>query len=112
MNREVWESLERLEIRDYAQKFKEIWVVTGPVFDAQSGRLMTGIRIPGACFKILVDEEGGQPRLLAFLIPQSVTGQEQPGQFLTTVDAVELETGLDFFRDLPDDLERERAPGM
>lgn len=54
--------------------------------------------------------------VLAFIIPQNVTGQEPLAGFLTSVDTVELETGLDLFSDLEDGmenrLESESAKGM
>jgi endonuclease G, mitochondrial len=116
LNRQVWKNLERTEIRDYAKRFNEIWIVTGPIFGVQSMRLETGIKVPSACYKILVDEQDGRPRLLAFIIPQDVTGQGRPERFLTSVDAVELETGLDFSSGRQDDLgnklEAERSKGM
>jgi endonuclease G len=42
---------------------------------------------------------------LAFIVPQSVTGKEPLSQFLTTIDAIELQTGLDFLRDFDDTFE-------
>lgn len=105
LNREAWKGLERLKIRDYAQRFDEIWVANGPIFGDGAKRLGNGVQVPAACYKILVDEENGQTRLLAFIIPQDVAGSESLAQFLTNVDAVERGTGFDFFSDLPDELE-------
>lgn len=42
---------------------------------------------------------------MGFIIPQTVSGNEQPSQFLTSIDEIEKETGLNFFADLPDDVE-------
>jgi endonuclease G len=66
--------------------------------------LKDGVQVPEACYKIIVDEENGVPRVLAFIVPQDVTGSEPPKRFLTSVDEVEQETGLDFLCDLPDEL--------
>jgi len=116
LNQEDWENLERLEIRDYAQRFKEIWVVTGPIFGNTSNRLKIGTEIPAACYKILVDEVDGKPRMLAFQMGQDVQGTEPLNTFLTSVDEIEEESGLDFFSDLEDGLENklegEKASGM
>jgi endonuclease G, mitochondrial len=79
-------------------------------------RLSSGVAVPKACFKIIIQEERGQPRVLAFMMPQDVTGSEQLGLFLTTVREIEQETGLDFLNELPreiqDRVESERAPQM
>jgi endonuclease G len=113
LNRRIWERLEQVEIKEYAQRFKAVWVIVGPVFDAQPPRLRSGVAVPKACYKIIVQEENGQPRVLAFVMPQDVTGSEQLGLFLTTVRAIEDETGLDFLNELPrelqDKVESERA---
>lgn len=101
LNRQVWERLETIEINDYAQKFKEIWIITGGVFDTDDQKLRSGVEVPRACFKIMVDEDAGSVRALAFAIPQDVAGSEDPGQFLTTVREVENQTGFDFMSELP-----------
>lgn len=105
LNRQVWERLEQKEIKEYAQEFQEIWVTTGPVFGTHDGHLRHGVDVPEACYKIIVDEENGRVRVLAFIIPQTVTGNEDAARFLTSVDEVEKETGLDFMSDLPDEVE-------
>ena len=38
---------------------------------------------------------------MAFIAPQTVTGQEPLAQFLTSVREIEQQTGLDFYPDLP-----------
>lgn len=106
LNRRVWEHLEETEIKDYAQRYGQVWVVDGPIFNGTS-TLRSGVAIPTACYKILVRESNGQPSTLAFIIPQTVTGNEQPAQFLTSIDEIEKETGLDFFADMPDDVENQ-----
>ncbi len=54
--------------------------------------------------------------MLAFMMPQDVTGAKQASQFLTTVREIENETGLDFLNEMPrelqDRVESERAPQM
>ncbi len=116
LNRRVWERLEQEEVKTYAQRFKAVWVIDGPVFDATPPRLRSGVAVPKACFKIIIQEEYGQPRLLAFVMPQDATGSEQLGLFLTSVRAIEQETGLDFLNEMPrelqDKVESERAPQL
>jgi endonuclease G, mitochondrial len=108
LNRTLWRFLEEREANEYALNFEEVWVLTGPIFDANGTRLSSGVEIPEAFYKILLDDEGsGQLRVIAFRIDQDVTGTERLSQFLTTVDAIEAETGLDFLSDLEDGLEDE-----
>ena len=72
--------------------------------DAVSHRV-PGVEVPSKFFKIIVDEENGKPRMLAFVIPQGVVGNEQLRVFLVSVDAIEKQTGMDFFSDLDDQTE-------
>jgi endonuclease G, mitochondrial len=102
LNRRVWRDLEARIIRRYARRFEEVWVITGPVYQSRPPqRLPSGVKIPDACFKIIVDEHPQGLRVLAFVIPQDVRGDEDPGQFLTSVREIERMTGLNFFPELP-----------
>lgn len=104
LNRGIWKNLEQIEIRKYAQEMGEIWVLTGGIFEGNDS-LKSGVCIPSKCYKILVDEVDGKPRILAFIIEQNVNGSEDLDYFLTSVDAIEQKTGLDFLAELPDDVE-------
>lgn len=102
LNRKVWRDLEASILRRYARRFGEVWVITGPVYpQSQPQTIGRGIAIPHACFKILVDEHEQGLRALAFLIPQNVSGDENPAQFLTSIREIEQKTGLNFFPNLP-----------
>lgn len=116
LNRRVWERLEQVEVKDYAQRFTRVWVIDGPVFDANPPTLRSGVAVPKACYKIIVEEEHGRPKMLAFVMPQNVMGTESPSEFLTSVEEIQRETGLDFFTELPAEMqskmEHERVAGM
>jgi endonuclease G len=101
LNRKIWQKLEKLET-EYAQNFETVWVITGPVFDEHIQQLKNGIEIPDAFFKILFDEQQGNLRTLAFLIPQTVTGKEPIEKFITSIDEIERLSGLDFLAPLSD----------
>lgn len=116
LNQGAWRLLEERIAKDYAAKLEEVWVVTGPIFDADRRWLPhTAIEIPDAFYKIVLDEENGAPRVLAFILDQRDTAKDFE-RYLTTVDTIELRTGLDFFSELPDDreaaLESSRAPAL
>jgi len=106
LNREIWERLEQQEIREYATRYRQIWVIAGPIFRSHN-HLKGGEDIPDACFKIIVREEDGRPTVLAFIMPQTVSGSESAQQYLTSIDEVERETGLDFFSAMPEDLQHQ-----
>jgi len=105
LNQRVWEELERKELI-YAVRFGEVWVMDGPVFaDATGGtthKLRSGIAVPAAFWKILLEDEkegkGGEDRVHTFavIMPQTVAGTEKFGQFATAINRIEKETGLEF----------------
>ncbi len=69
------------------------------------GFRLSGVDIPTAFYRIVLDEENGQPRVLAFLAPQTMTGHEPLAQFLTSVREVKRHTGLEFYPDLPKEVQ-------
>lgn len=102
LNQKVWQRLEEAEIDVFAPSHKELWVITGPVFDQDIQRLpgTSRVEVPDAFFKIIAAPHGGrggEPQLLAFVVPQTVKGHEPLDRFVTSVDHVEKLTGLDFF---------------
>ncbi|MEI6810129.1 MAG: DNA/RNA non-specific endonuclease, partial [bacterium] len=70
LNAHVWMMLEKKEIEQYSQRFEETWTITGPIFDENPKTLAGGVQIPRALYRIIIDEERGKPRVLAFVIPQ------------------------------------------
>jgi len=106
LNQQLWQHLEETEIKHFAKLFGKVWVITGPVFSGTVERLRSdwAVEVPDAFFKIYVTEAAqGKPSIaLAFLIPQTVTGKEPLTQFVTNIDNIEAQTGLDFFEQLDD----------
>lgn len=122
-NSGIWQELEMLT-GAWAQRYGAVWVITGPiVIDGDpSGRIGEEgeflVAIPDALFKIVVkdSDDPGRPDVLAFVYPQYESryyGQAPyPHQrYLTSVDAIEAVTGLDFLTDLPSDVEAEIEAG-
>lgn len=86
----------------------------GPLFEEERDPLDAGIPVPSGFYCIVVDEqENGQPRVLAFIMPHVDERVDELTVFLTTVDEIESRAGLDFFHLLPnsveDNMEQSRA---
>ena len=78
----------------------------GPLFEEERDPMDSGIPVPSGFFCIVVDEqENGQPRALAFIMPHVDQRLDELTGFLTTVDEIEVRAGLDFFHLLPDSVE-------
>lgn len=101
VNRHIWKDLEMRVARRYGRYFSEVWVITGPVFQGEIRKLDSGVPIPSAYYKIIVDERGGKLRALAFLVPHNVPPYTRIKTCLVSIDKLERLTGLDFFPELP-----------
>lgn len=107
-NQKIWQRLEEVSADHFSKQFKQFWVITGPIFSANPKQLKNApVAIPKAFYKIFVlpQTEESPPKTLAFIMPQTAKPRESLMKFVTTVDEVEKQTGIDFFWQLPDDIE-------
>lgn len=105
LNRGPWKDFEQTVAREYLERCEEIWVITGPLYSEPAKRLASGVAVPVAFFKILVDViPGGSARALALVMPQKV-GDEGLDEFLVSIDDIEGASALDFLSLLEDGAE-------
>lgn len=109
LNQQFWRRLEETEIKNFTKLADKVWVITGPVFTGSTERLSSSwrVEIPDAFYKMYITEaKPNQPsKVLAFIVPQTIKGNESLSQFVTSIDTIEAQTGLDFFSDLDDVIE-------
>ena len=89
----------------YPARFREIWVVVGPVFGERPARLRGGVAVPVACWMVLLDGDEGGVRTLAFWFPQDTPAHASLERYLTNIDRIEAAIGFDLFPDLSDSAE-------
>lgn len=106
LNAGIWKELEMKIATSYPARYGEVWVLTGPIFGAQPRELRRGVQIPEAFFMIVVDENEGKLRTLAFIVPQEAPSTADPKKYLATIDEIQRRTGLDFLSELDDVSER------
>ncbi len=102
MNRGLWSSLENT-LRKWVRQFGDAWVITAPVLSGQLEKLPSGVSIPKYFYKIIYIPE--QEMLAAFLVPNVDTSGQKFWSYVTSVDVIEQNTGIDFFHELEDRLE-------
>lgn len=104
-NAGVWRELEELT-RDWARKFKHLYVVTGPVLKAASREQIgfSKVSVPTQFYKVLLTEPGG--RAIGFILPNERSDRPVM-EFACSIDQVEKATGLDFFPNLLKGLDEE-----
>ncbi len=104
LNEHIWRRLET-QIRKQAADAETTYIVTGPVPEGIcEKKLRKGICVPSRFFKAVLFQTGESYRAVAFVIPQDYT-EPALAAYLQTVDALEAETGFDFFAGLPDPVE-------
>ena len=113
LNRGPWKVLEDYE-RSLARQGKELQIVAGGIFKAEPTTVGPGVEVPTANFKIIVVLEPGQGAtdvsnstlVYAIIIPNAAEVRGTKWfQYMVSVDEVERQTGYDFLRDVPDDVE-------
>jgi endonuclease G, mitochondrial len=109
-----WERLEEHE-RDLAKRTgAEIYIVAGPIFDANPKTIGRGVAVPRATYKVIVALSAGQnathitndTAIVSVVIPNEagVSGHAWT-EFSTSVDEVERQSGYDFLNAIVDDVE-------
>ena len=101
-NRGIWKRIEA-QARAWAMQEKRLFVITGPIFDDDATMGDTGISVPKAFYKVLMDMTPPY-KMIAFIVPNRRT-KRPIRAFVATVDEVESVTGMNFFRNLEDSLE-------
>lgn len=103
-NSGIWNTLEQ-KVRYWARKYDGVFVVTGGVLN---GNMQTigddQISVPNQFYKVLIDNNSGKTKMIAFLIPHK-NSNKPLYKFVVSVDKIEALTGIDFFPELEDSLE-------
>ncbi|MBD3864331.1 DNA/RNA non-specific endonuclease [Olleya marilimosa] len=103
-NAGIWNRLEQ-KTRYWASKYDGVFVVSGGVLE--NGLKTIGeeeVSIPNQFYKVLIDNNNGNTKVIAFLLPHMESDQPLY-KFVTSVDHIEQLTGIDFFSELDDTIE-------
>jgi len=108
LNQKSWQRLEEVIANDFSKWHGDFWVVTGPIFDEKPKTIKnTKIAIPKAFYKVLIKPSTSEDSAiaLAFIFPQKAKPKASLMDFVTSIDEVEKQSGIDFFSALEDSLE-------
>ncbi len=105
LNTGAWNTLENKE-RIWAKRDSAIVIIAGPIFERQDTAAIgqSKVKVPGAFYKVIIAPYLEEPRGIAFIFP-NMTSPGNMEQYVTTIDEVEKITGIDFFHNLPDEIE-------
>ena len=102
-NRGIWSTLED-QVRKWATEYKNIYVVTGPIFKNNIGVIGTDkVTVPGFYYKVIFD---GKDKMIGLILPNA-SSSKSIDQYVVSVDQIEQLTGIDFFSGLNDQLENQ-----
>lgn len=102
-NRGIWSKVEDW-VRDAALANGGLYVVTGPVLSGSCGKVKQSITVPCSYYKI-VFKGGANPKMLGFIL-SNAGASGSISRFTVSIDEIEQKTGIDFFPQLDDALER------
>lgn len=100
-NRGIWKKLE-YKVRNWALGTKKLHIVTGGILSDVEYYLGGKVAIPKRFYKIIYDPK--EQKMVCYLI-HNQKSYSSLNQFIVSVDSVEKLTGIDFFWQLPDELE-------
>lgn len=105
LNSGAWATLEKKE-RVWAQRDSAIVIIAGPIYtDSDRQRIgNAGVRVPSAFFKVMIAPYLDKPRGIGFVYP-NMSAPGNMKNYAMSIDDVEKITGMDFFYNLPDDIE-------
>ncbi|TRX37082.1 DNA/RNA non-specific endonuclease [Flavobacterium restrictum] len=100
----IWNRLEQ-KTRYWASKYNGIYVVTGGVLKDNLKTIgKEKVAVPDYFYKVLLNNTNGNYKMIAFLVPNQKS--EKPlYDFVVSVAVLEKMTGIDFYPNLPDDIE-------
>ncbi len=108
LNAGGWEKVERA-CRRWAKREGKVYIVCGPIFNDARKQLYIGksvkIRVPNAFFKVVLSLKKGEEKAIGFYFTNR-DGKQNMGDATKSVDEIEKITGMDFFPQLNDALER------
>ncbi|KJD37054.1 endonuclease [Tamlana sedimentorum] len=103
-NAGIWNTLEQ-KVRHWASKYNGVFVVAGGVLKGNMKTIGSeNVSVPNTFFKVLIDNNTGNTKMIAFLLPHE-NSRKPLYEFVVSVDDIEALTGIDFFPELDDDIE-------
>jgi len=103
-NAGVWNRLEQ-KVRYWADKNDGVFVITGGVLEDNLKTIGTEeVSVPKEFYKVILDKTNDKIKMIAFLMPHQES-KLPLYKFVVSVDKVEALTGIDFFKELDDNIE-------
>lgn len=106
LNSGLWNTIEK-QCRTWAEKYGKVYIVCGPIYFNKKHKTIgkNKVQVPEAFFKVVLCLQD-EPKAIGFIC-RNVSGKgRKKTDYVNSVDEVERITGIDFFPQLPDDIEQ------
>ena len=107
LNSGLWNTIEK-QCRAWAQEYGDVYIVCGPIYFNQKHKTIgkNKIQVPEAFFKVVLRLKD-EPKAIGFICRNASAKGRKKIDYVNSVDEVERITGMDFFSQLPDDIEQQ-----
>ena len=107
LNSGLWNTIEK-QCRKWAQEYGDVYIVCGPIYFNQKHKTIgkNKIQVPEAFFKVVLRLKD-EPKAIGFICRNASAKGRKKTDYVNSVDEVERITGMDFFSQLPDDIEQQ-----
>lgn len=107
LNAGDWKELEE-KVREWAQRDSAIIIVSGPIINGDNPKRIgvSQVAVPDAFYKVILAPYLSTPRAIGFIMKHQ-KGNHPLRSYAVSVDSIESLTGIDFFPELPDAIEKE-----
>ena len=104
LNSGLWNRVEN-DCRKWAKKYGGVYIACGPLYYNKDHEVIgyNKVVVPEAFFKVILCLEG-KPKAIGFVVKNN-GGTKKKDSYVNTVDDIERLTGMDFFSELPDEIE-------
>lgn len=108
-NRGIWKYLEEYT-RYWAQKYGQLYVITGTYFGSGSAFIGNNVGVPSHVYKIVIDPK--RNKAIAFMFPNVKLDPKTMNNYIVTIEQIEQLTGINFSPAIPGQLQGiEKVPG-
>lgn len=106
MNSGIWEHAES-QVRDWVRSYGKLYVTTGPCLKPLPTETIgpNAVAVPKYFYKVVLYADGKNSKMIGFWVPNRNV-KEPLSAMVKPVKEIEKLTGIDFYPELPDKLER------
>ena len=106
LNSGLWNTVEKL-CRTWAEQYGDVYIVCGPIYFNRKHKTIgkNKVQVPEAFFKVVLRLKD-EPKAIGFICRNASAKGHKKTDYVNTVDEVERITGMDFFSQLPDNIEQ------